>query len=73
MEKYTKQFASGEFVTLGDCAQITTDDLARMGITEAYTFEDEAKRLRGKSEAEVVQELPVSVLRTESTISFSSS
>ena len=49
-------------MTLGKCAQVTRNDLEKMRTTDAFIFKWEARRLRGRSEEEVAQELPVSVL-----------
>ena len=72
LEQHAEHFVSRGFVTLGACAQITENDLRRMGITDAYVFASEGRRLREMSEEEVVQDLPVSVLRTDPIVMFSS-
>ena len=72
LEQHAEHFASRGFVTLGACAQITENDLERIGITRPYTFAEEASRLSTMSEEEVVQDLPVSVLRTDPIVMFSS-
>ena len=72
LEQHAEHFASRGFVTLGAFAQITGNDLERMGIANSYFNAKEASRLRHMSQEEVVQDLPVSVLRTNRIVVFSS-
>ena len=76
LEMHAGQLASAGFVTLEKCAVVTWDDLRRMGITDDLEFHSllqEAERLRGRSEDEVVRELPVSVVHPEPIVMFSQS
>ena len=70
-EKYAPLFSSHGYTTFAKCAQLTEEELTSVGVT------DDARRknilewvvdLQGRQEADVIRQLPVSVLPTELSI-----
>ena len=66
-KEYASRFARHGFVTLERCKQLSIWKLEKMEITnKSYSWDkwdlwNEAQRLNGRTEQEVIQELPVSV------------
>ena len=67
------QLASAGFVTLKSAQLSRGMTFAGWGSPTTWNFTLSCKRLRGRSEDEVVQELPVSVVHPEPIIMFSQS
>lgn len=68
-KSYAPQFQEKGFDSLQKCAELTKEDLERIGVTDdslAHYFLDKASALRGRTEEEIVQELLVR-LQGEST------
>ena len=67
-EKYARLFSANGYTTIEKCAQLAEEELIGVGIT------DDADRkyllhwvgtLQGREEADIMREIPVSVLPTE--------
>ena len=70
-ENYAPLFSSHGYTTFAKCAQLTEEELTSVGVTDdadrKYIL-DWAGDLQGRQEADVIRQLPVSVLPTELSI-----
>ena len=71
LERYAPLLSSYGYSTFAKCSQLTEEELTRAGVTDDTDREKIlgwVRKLQGKQEADIIRDIPVSVLHTDSVI-----